>query len=51
MLKKDDKTISDAQERMQDSQSVTLWEANGQNRGIYLERQVCGATRVGSEVD
>lgn len=32
-------------------QSVTLWGANGQNRGIYLERQVYGATRVGSEAD
>lgn len=31
-------------------QSVTLQEANGQSRGIYLERHLCGATRVDSEV-
>lgn len=29
---------------------ITLQEANGQSRGIYLERHLCGAPRVDSEV-
>lgn len=31
--------------------SPTLREAKGQSRGIYLERQSCGATSIGSEAE
>lgn len=31
--------------------SPTIQEANGQSRGIYLERQSCEATSIGSEAE